>query len=59
MPKRGERYVFCDLIILRLNYTKFPITACHLSYLKILQFIKYIPYYCMPSTDKHTNCQFF
>ena len=59
MPKLGERYVFCDLIILQLNYTKFPINMCHLSYLKILQLIKYIPYYWVPSTYKHTNCQFF
>ena len=53
------RYVFCDHIILQLNYTKFPITACLCSYLKILQLIKSIPYYCMPSTKKHTNCHFF
>ena len=59
MPKLGKRYVFCDLIILQLNYTKFPITVCHLSYLKISQLIKSIPYYCMPSTYKHTNCQYF
>ena len=59
IPKLGERYVFCDLIILQLNCTKFPITACHLSYLIILQLIKYIPYYWVPSTHKHTNCQLF
>ena len=35
MPKLGERYVFCDHIILQLNYTKFPITACLCSYLNI------------------------
>ena len=59
MPKLGERYVFCDHVILQLNYTKFPITAFLCSYLKILQLIKSILYYCMPSTYKHTNCQFF
>ena len=35
MPKLGERYVFCDHIILQLNYTKFPITACLCSYLNL------------------------
>ena len=59
MTKLGKSYVFCDHIILQLNYTKFPITACLCSYLKILQLIKSIPYYCMPSTYKHTNCHFF
>ena len=35
MPKLGKRYVFCDHIILQLNYTKFPITACLCSYLNL------------------------
>ena len=43
MPKLGKRYVFCDHIILQLNYTKFPITVCLCSYLKILQLIKLFP----------------
>ena len=34
-PKLGKRYVFCDHIILQLNYTKFPITACLCSYLNL------------------------
>ena len=35
MPKLGKRYVFCDHIILQLNYTKFPITACLCNYLNL------------------------
>ena len=35
MPKLGERYIFCDHIILQLNYTKFPITACLCNYLNL------------------------
>ena len=35
MPKLGERYVFCDHIILQLNYTKFPVTVCLCTYLNL------------------------
>ena len=35
MPKLGKSYVFCDHIILQLNYTKFPINACLCSYLNL------------------------
>ena len=35
MAKLGKRYVFCDHIILQLNYTKFPITGCLCTYLNL------------------------
>ena len=40
--KTWQKYVFCDHIILQVNYTKFPITTCLSSYLNLFPITVYL-----------------